>query len=258
MIDLRSIQAALAAAGLYKGAIDGIPGPKFAAARTAALASVKIDASAWPLSRQAIALEQWTMEQAGISVGEIDGFVGPQTRLALEKWQDHLRDVDPSKEAVAHLPSTFPRQADAEKLFGKPGENHALLDLPYPMRIAWDKGTEIHKITINAKCADSAGRALKRVNEIYGYERLRALGLDLFGGCFANRPMRGGSRLSMHAYAAAIDINPEANQLRWGSDQAAMAKSECAPFLDAFAAEGWISLGRERNFDWMHLQAARL
>jgi hypothetical protein len=70
--------------------------------------------------------------------------------------------------------------------------------------------------------------------------------------------MRGGSSLSTHAFACALDINPEQNQLRWGSDKAKMAHSDCKAFLDAFETQGWISLGRERNFDWMHIQAARL
>jgi hypothetical protein len=37
-----------------------------------------------------------------------------------------------------------------------------------------------------------------------------------------------------------------------------MAQPEYAPFLDLWEAEGFVSLGRARNFDWMHVQAARL
>ncbi|MCA1748660.1 MAG: M15 family metallopeptidase [Sphingomonadales bacterium] len=70
--------------------------------------------------------------------------------------------------------------------------------------------------------------------------------------------MRGGSSWSMHSWGIAIDFDPANNQLRWGRDRARMAKPAYAPFLNAWESEGWISLGRERNFDWMHVQAARL
>ena len=41
---------------------------------------------------------------------------------------------------------------------------------------------------------------LNRVKDIYG--KIKELRLDLWGGCFNNRRMRGGTQLSMHAYAS--------------------------------------------------------
>lgn len=258
MIDPRSLQSALAAAKFYKGKIDGDFGPASIAARAALLTSLSLPHADWPQSRKVVALEQWIMAEAGIEIGAIDGLPGPAYRFGLEQWQNHLRDLTPKDAAIAHQPTIWPRQKDMATFYGEPGENHTLLTLPYPMRLAWDPGVSVKKITINAKCAESASRALAKAKDVMGYEQIRRLRLDLFGGCFNNRKMRGGSSLSTHAFACALDIDPERNQLRWGSDRAAMAKKECAPFLDAFEAEGWISLGRERNFDWMHIQAARL
>lgn len=258
MIDINSRQLALKNAGFYKGAVDGDFGKKSQAAMQNLLAKLKITNANWPTSRKLTALDQWIMREAGINAGAIDGLIGPQTLFGYEQWQDALRDLDPDKQIIAKQPQNFPRQKDMAAFYGKPGENHVLLQMPYPMRLAWDKNTSIQKFTINAKCSESAGRAFAKVFDHYGYNKIRSLGLDLFGGCFNNRNMRGGKSLSTHAYAAALDINPMQNQLRWNSDKAAMAKKDCAPFLDAFAAEGWISLGRERNYDWMHLQAARL
>lgn len=97
-----------------------------------------------------------------------------------------------------------------------------------------------------------------RVHGHYGEQRIRDLGLDLFGGCYNNRKMRGGSNLSMHALAIAIDHDPERNQLRWGRDRAAFAKPVYDAWWRFWADEGWVSLGRERDMDWMHIQAARL
>lgn len=258
MIDNRTIQQFLASAGFYRGRIDGQFGIKSRAAVDQALRLEGIDLEGWSHGRRMIAINQIIMREAKIEVGEVDGLMGPTTNYALECWQDHLRGIMPKASEVSHQPKGFPRQADMEKFFGKPGENHTRLMLPYPMRLAWDKSQIISSILINEKCAKSAGSALGKALDHYGHDRLKSLGLDLFGGCYANRPMRGGSKLSTHAFAAAIDINPEANQLRWGADRAAMAGPQCKAFLDFFEEEGWISLGRERNFDWMHVQAARL
>ncbi len=70
--------------------------------------------------------------------------------------------------------------------------------------------------------------------------------------------MRGGQSYSMHSWGIAIDFDPERNQLKWGRPRARLSHSDAAPFWDAWEAEGWVSLGRARNFDWMHVQAARL
>lgn len=258
MIDARSLQAALAAWGNYGGKLDGAFGPKSKAARDEALTAAGVAIAGWPEERRMLALEQLVMARAGIDTGAIDGLMGPSTRFAFEQWQNRSRDATPTPAEVAHMPKTWPRQKDMEAFYGKPGTNHTRLVLPYTMRLAWDVSQTITTITINAKCAASAGRALSAALKHYGRDRIYELGLDLFGGCYANRPMRGGTQLSTHAYAAALDIDPEHNQLRWGRDRARMARPEYAAFLDCFAAEGWISLGRERNFDWQHLQAARL
>lgn len=149
----------------------------------------------------------------------------------------------------------WPTQAGARKFYGAPGTNQILMALPYPM--TYD-GKPIKRITINAKCAASAERALFQISKEYSAADRISLGLSIFSGCFNNRPMRGGSQPSMHSYACAIDFDQARNQLKWGRDKARLAKKDCEAFWRAWEAEGWISLGRTRNFDWMHVQAARL
>jgi D-alanyl-D-alanine carboxypeptidase len=258
MLDDRSIQRTLISKGFLAGEADGRFGKLSIAAAIAALRSERIDASKWPIGRLKVGASQWVLNVSGFAAGAIDGYVGSDTKLALERWQNAMRDVEMTPAAIAHQPNVWPRQKDMHAFYGAPGTNHVSLDLPYPMRIAWDKSKTVRRITVNSKCSASLGRVFARVLEHYGHQRLFELNLDLFGGVFANRPMRGGTSLSTHAYACAIDVDPEHNQLRWGSDRAAMARVACAPFVDAFEAEGWISLGRERNYDWMHFQAARL
>jgi hypothetical protein len=55
-----------------------------------------------------------------------------------------------------------------------------------------------------------------------------------------------------------MDWDPERNQLKWGRDRASLDASVYDFWWRTWEAEGWVSLGRSRNFDWMHVQAARL
>jgi hypothetical protein len=174
------------------------------------------------------------MAEAGIEIGPIDGLAGPQTVIALEQWQDRLRGQSPRAIEVIHQPTIFPRQKDVRVFYGEPGKHQVKLELPFPMRLAWDTNTVIRRFAIHEKAHDSAARAFARIRDHYGEAARRDLGLDLFGGCLNVRKMRGGR------------------------DRARMATPEHAAFLDIWEEEGWISLGRERNYDWMHVQAARL
>lgn len=256
MIDDKSLQDWLFGKGYLAAQPDGIWGPKSAAAATQMLIALRVNVTGWNADRQKIAINQAMLADLGLLHGAIDGLYGPDTQQAVESWQDHDRSRVFMPEG--HPVGFFPRERDCLTYYGPPGENHIKMMLPYPMRLAWDKSVTIRTIAINAKCAKSANRALTSALSYYGGEKIRQLGLDLYGGCYANRPKRGASTLSMHAYACAIDIDPEHNQLRWGRDKARMAQPEYQPFIDAWEAEGWVSLGRSRNYDWMHFQAARL
>jgi hypothetical protein len=156
------------------------------------------------------------------------------------------------------MPTRWPRQRECASFYGKPGTGHMMLDLPYPMKLAWDQHVIVKRITIHKKCAGSALKVLEKTKAHYGMEKIKDLGLDLFGGCYNNRPMRGGTALSMHAYACAIDFDPSRNFLRWNHNKARLAKPDADAFFEFWEEEGWTSLGRAKDFDWMHVQAARL
>jgi hypothetical protein len=61
-----------------------------------------------------------------------------------------------------------------------------------------------------------------------------------------------------NSWGAAVDIDPDRNQLKWGKDKAFLARPEYEPFWKIVEAEGWTSLGKARNIDFMHFQAANL
>jgi hypothetical protein len=92
----------------------------------------------------------------------------------------------------------------------------------------------------------------------YGEAEWRRLGLDRFSGCFNVRKMRGGTSWSMHSWGIAYDLDAARNSLHQTSKTAQFAKPEYKPYWDIVESEGLVSLGRKKDFDWMHVQAATL
>ena len=142
--------------------------------------------------------------------------------------------------------------------YGPIGENQEKIQLPYEMYLAWDTKAKIRKISCNKKCAKSLYQIFEKTLKTYGLEEIARLRLDSFGGCLNVRKMRGGSSWSIHSWGAAVDIDPDRNLLKWSSNKASLAKQEYESFWAIVENEGWVSLGREKNYDWMHFQAALL
>lgn len=260
-IDARSIQAALKTDSLYDGRLDGILGPMSRAGISRALYDEfkpSIEWRTWAQDRQQVAYEQLLMHRAGIETGDIDGLIGPQTRYAYELWQNYLRDLTPPAALVEHQPTVWPRQADVPSYFGERGANQVQMPLPFPMVLAWDRTRIVRSISLHKKVAESASRAFAAIHSTYGMAEIKRLRLDQFGGSFNVRKVRGGNSWSTHSWGIALDWDPENNQLRWGRDKAWLARPEYDRFWSIWEGEGWISLGRERNYDFMHVMAARL
>jgi hypothetical protein len=140
--------------------------------------------------------------------------------------------------------------------FGQPGENKnfTTIQLPYPMRIAWDTSVSVTKMTVHKLAADSLRCIFLELLDVYGYDEIKRLGIDLFGGCYNFRKMRGGSKWSVHSWALAIDLDPSRNKLREKARTARFARPEYNNMIDIFYKHGWYSLGVEKDYDWMHFQ----
>jgi hypothetical protein len=128
------------------------------------------------------------------------------------------------------------------------------IELPYPMRLAWDTDTTVTTMMCHKLVAPKFKAAFTDILAEYGYRKLRELGIDLFGGCFNYRKMRGGSAWSTHSWGIAVDLDPARNTLKETSKTARFARPEYKPMIDIFYKHGFESLGREKNYDWMHFQ----
>lgn len=142
--------------------------------------------------------------------------------------------------------------------YGKPNESGTSylvkIDLPYPMVLSWDKTVSVKSIKCHKLVAEQFKAIFAEILEVYGFDKIKELGIDIYGGCFNFRKMRGGSDWSRHSWAVAIDLDPERNKLKETAKTARFARPEYKSMIDIFYKHGFESLGVEKNYDWMHFQ----
>ncbi len=168
---------------------------------------------------------------------------------------------------LAHFPRTDRASMDAfygKHILGADGKPTAawkeqyltFIHTPYPMRLAWDTDTIVTRIRCHKRIAESLERVLKNILLHYGsVEAVRAARMDLFGGCYEFRAVRGHNWLSTHAWGAAIDLDPERNGLGVKYNEAKNMMPMAVVRL--FESEGWQWGGLWKRGDAMHFQAAR-
>ena len=141
-------------------------------------------------------------------------------------------------------------------IFGKPGDDRNLVTvpMPYPRKIAWD----LKVVTNRMQCHKLVAPVFQKIHiEIlshYGLQRIQELEIDVFGGCYNFRKMRGGSDWSRHSWGIAEDLNPVKNSLNMGPKKAQFAKMEYKAMMDIYYANGFVNQGRVLGFDYMHFQ----
>lgn len=243
--------------------VDGAIGPN----TLRAIAKIPYVKQNWDTKRQIVAALQWICTQHGFESGDIDGLWGPQTDYAYEQllsyratgqapspWREE-EGVDAFVQANTWPISTTEQLS---KYYGTIDQNQTRIRLPYAHRLAWDTSTTITRYSVHEKVADSVVRVLERALDYYNIDNIRKMGLDLFGGSLAVRKMRGGNNWSTHSWGIAVDYHPEMNQLKWNHTKALFAKPQYNKWFDFWEEEGWVSLGRARDYDWMHIQAAKV
>jgi len=287
-MDVRDVQSRLAAARLYDGQVDGDPGNLTKAAVKAFLLQQAVEGfDSWGFARRLVAAQQLLCRIDGIEVGKVDGIAGTQTRYAfeiydgrkanggrpaaaIEAWRDDAaapqavpsRDLAPVTSSQISAPSSrpvWPKQSGMDAFYGPKGTGQVVMTTPYPMRLAWDLGSKVTRFSCHGLVRESLERLFARTRDHYGPAEIQRLRLDLFGGCLNVRKMRGSSTAwSIHSWGCAVDIDPEHNGLKMHRAQASLDNPEYDPFWRFVYDEGAIGLGRERDYDWMHFQFARL
>ena len=164
----------------------------------------------------------------------------------------------------------WPRPTQLREFYGNPdtngdgtpdrvweGTNLTSIVPPYRMVLAWDRTRELSRIRCHRLVADDLKAILVEISELYGNSQseIEKHGLHLFGGCYNFRLMRGGVKLSVHSYAAAIDLNPEGNPL--GASWNAKKKMMPLDVVAIFKRHGWKWGGEFSRPDCQHFEAVR-
>jgi len=122
-----------------------------------------------------------------------------------------------------------------------------------PWQMTYD-GRPIRGVQIHRKCAESLKAVFDDIAQQIGHDwsRLPA-GAVRFSGSYNFRPIRGSSRMSCHAFGAAIDLDAPENGMNTRGDKGTMSPIVIA----AFKRQGWYWGGDFRGRqDPMHFQAA--
>tara|TARA_R110002074_G_scaffold125024_1_gene261862 strand:- start:12013 stop:12813 length:801 start_codon:yes stop_codon:yes gene_type:complete len=251
----------------YSGKVDGLIGPKSLAGATSILSNEKGSFSSFSDERKIFAAAQALLNAAGFEAGYTDGYWGHNTQNAYDDWErahtgKPALDLDRDAPAASASSKTvFPRQRDIVSFYGAAGSAAATagkVQLPISFVIAWNTDQKVSRFSCHKLIAPTFQKVFEEAVAHYGESEYRRLRLDQFGGCYNNRKMRGGKSKSTHAYGVAVDLDPTNNQLRWNNRQASFARTEFIPFWNIVEAHGLVSLGRARDFDWMHFQGVRL
>jgi hypothetical protein len=149
------------------------------------------------------------------------------------------------------MPTKWPHDDTASKIkfFGKPGSN--LVPITPPFQMYYDSHP-IKTITVNKMVATSLLKVFTEILDKCGHDQKKvdALGVSAYGGCYNNRPIRGSTNISNHAFAAAIDLDPNNNPL------GAKTSKWSSIVIEAFDREEWLWGGRYTGRrDPMHWEA---
>ncbi len=172
-----------------------------------------------------------------------DGIIGPLTRRAIAEYAGE-----------SNMP-TWPGKGSIRAgytLFGRAGGvDMTLIEPPYPL---FYQGDEIKAIGVHAEIAPYVATALKRVLDYYGRERIHALGLDRYDGCYNNRRVRGGKITSMHAWAIALDFDAAHNGNSTRGNKARFASPDYDFWWIAWMSVGARPFGLFNDRDYMHIE----
>lgn len=163
----------------------------------------------------------------------------------------------------------WPLQSDCDAYYGNPrGRGDAaserweaanIVRIKAPFMLTYD-GAPVSSIRVHRKCADAFGRVFARIWDAAGHDQATVIrwGATLYAGAYNFRCMRGSSRLSMHSWGCAIDLDPDRNAFH--DETPRFALSPQSAVVAAFEAEGAVWGGRwsGHSCDGMHFQFARV
>jgi hypothetical protein len=145
--------------------------------------------------------------------------------------------------------------------YGQPGDlkNIVTITLPFTLQyvVSATKSVPVNKMQCHKLVAPKLIAVYKEILAVYGIAEIKRLWIDKYGGCLNVRLMRGSkNRWSRHSWGVAVDHDPLRNLLHETRKTARFARPEYKPMLDIWYKHGFLNLGVEKNYDWMHFEVA--
>ena len=173
---------------------------------------------------------------------------------------DGLLGIETVSKIAGVLGLEWPTQAEVrsgKSIFGKAGDesNLVLVSPAYPL---YFEGRLVKHVRVHKLIAEHVQAAFREVLEAYGLKKIKELGLDQYDGSFNYRTTASGKSTSLHAWGIAIDFAAVENAYFQTHKTASLARPECEKWWQIWESHGAVSLGRSRDYDWMHLQFASL
>ena len=153
--------------------------------------------------------------------------------------------------------NTAERQKAVVETYGEPGDTskHATVAVPDGFNLQYD-GKKVFNIKgVHQDVADGLHSALTEIKEAYGTDKIKRLGINVYAGVYNKRQKRNGTTWSLHSWGIAIDLLPNLNKLNQRAPDANFSRKEYEQMVEIFENNGWYSLGKAQNYDWMHFQA---
>lgn len=201
----------------------------------------------------------------GFDPGPVDGKWGPRTEGAYRDFftqgkvdLDELEAQATRKQVRRIGGREWPHQREMIAFYGQPGTNLVRAKFPIAMRIAWAPEKRVRVFTCHQLCKDAFEKIFEEAIRHYGEKEFRRLNLDMYGGCYNKRRIRGGRSWSTHAFGAAMDIWPNRNGMWVRAPKAPLSRPEYEAWWNIVEAQGAVSLGRTIGRDWCHFQFAKL
>lgn len=177
-----------------------------------------------------------------LKVGALgDGFWGPKSEAACRAY---LLKMMPRK-------NPWPDTSEPEltKFYGPAYSEARLVNLAVPSDLGLEySGMIVKTVRCHERVAESFLRVLIELSQTCPWI------MSLYDGCWNSRPMRGGTRPSLHARGAAADFDSTRNRNLWHWPAKAIMPLE---YMEAFSREGWTCAGPFWSRDAMHAQATK-
>jgi len=120
-----------------------------------------------------------------------------------------------------------------------------LIKFPTPLPLGWDRSVYATRCRVNVAIADEVECVFRDLEHDGAWAKLTT-----YDGGYVFRLQRGGSKLSMHGYGAALDFDAKWNRL-------GMEPSMPKEVVRVFRRRGWTWGGQWKRPDGMHMQFGR-